>query len=188
VSGVYPADVEVRRSARISDCGLYRYSLVRRWELNSKPPAQFVMLNPSTADADLDDPTIRRCVGFARALGCGGIIVVNLYGFRATKPADLWRAADPVGPDADDFLRVVARRSVSEGAPLIAAWGANAKPERVREAHEVIASAGAHLTALGVTKGGAPRHPLYLPATAAPTPWPTTDTSPSDGAREDRDR
>lgn len=169
MSGVYPPDVDVRRSAVLSDDGLYRYALVRRW--GTGLPAQFVMLNPSTADADVDDPTIRRCVGFARALDCAGIVVVNLYAYRATKPADLWRAEDPVGPAADHYLRGVAERSWTSGAPLIAAWGANAKPARVTTAVELVASVGARFTALGITNAGAPRHPLYLPAAARPTPW-----------------
>lgn len=167
----YPAGVDVRRTAVLSEDGLYRYSLVRRWAATGVP-AQFVMLNPSTADDTLDDPTIRRCVGFARALGCAGLVVVNLYAYRATKPADLWRAEDPVGPDADTYLGVVALRTRSEGAPLIAAWGANAKPDRVEQALTIIRERGAQLTALGVTKAGQPRHPLYLPGTATPTPWP----------------
>jgi hypothetical protein len=176
MSTVYPPDVDVRRSARVSPDGAYRYTLVRRWSFGMaeyRPPAQFIMLNPSTADAELDDPTIRRCVGFARALAAGGIVVVNLYAYRATKPADLFRAADPVGPEADDYLRHVARRAVLDDAPLIAAWGANAKPDRIAQALDVIEHAGARdrLTALGVTAAGAPRHPLYLPAAARPTPW-----------------
>lgn len=176
MSTCYPPDVEVRRTAKLSSDGLYRYALVRRWSFGmagARPPVQFIMLNPSTADADVDDPTIRRCVGFARALDAGGIVVVNLYGFRATKPAELWKADDPVGPDADDYLRVVARRAVLEQAPLIAAWGAHAKPGRVDQALAVIDHAGASslLTALGVTKNGAPRHPLYLPGTARPETW-----------------
>jgi hypothetical protein len=179
MTGVYPPRVEVRRTARISADSVYRYTLVRRWDFGmsgSRPPAQFIMLNPSTADADMDDPTIRRCVGFARALDAGGIVVVNLYAFRATKPADLWRAEDPVGPDADLYLSVVARRAVLEDAPLIAAWGANAKPGRVAEALAVIDRMGAteRLTALGLTAAGAPRHPLYLPATARPVPYGVT--------------
>lgn len=175
MTGVYPPGADVRRSARISAGGRYRYTLVRRWDFGaeSRPPAQFIMLNPSTADADVDDPTIRRCVGFARALDAGGIVVVNLYAYRATKPADLWRADDPVGPDADLYLSVVARRAVLEDAPLIAAWGANAKPNRVAEALRVIDRCGAtdRLTALGLTASGAPRHPLYMPATARPVPY-----------------
>lgn len=166
----YPPEVDVRRSAVLSPNGLYRYSLVRRWALGGFP-AQFIMLNPSTADAELDDPTIRRCVGFARSLGAAGLVVVNLYAYRATKPADLWKASDPVGPDADLYIAGVAARTVNEGAPLIAAWGANAKADRVARVRNIIATHGAQLAALGVTKDGAPRHPLYLRADATPEPW-----------------
>lgn len=166
---VYPPGLAVRRTARISSDQRYRYTLVRRW--GPGLPLQFVMLNPSTADADLDDPTIRRCVGFARDLGAHGIVVVNLYAYRATKPADLWLADDPVGPDADLYLAAVARRTAIEGALTIAAWGTNATPERVEQALDVMVyRCGARLHALGVTKDGHPRHPLYLPATARPVP------------------
>jgi len=171
-SGVYPAGVEVRRSAKLSDDGMYRYALIRRWQgTPGDRPCTFIMLNPSTADADLDDPTIRRCVGFARALGCAGLAVVNLYAYRATKPADLWRANDPVGPEADHFLTLAAERSARLGSPLIAAWGVGAKPPRVAAVLELVKAVGAELTALGTSKDGAPRHPLYLPAVAVPTPW-----------------
>ena len=170
MSTVYPPGAVIRREAVLSDCGRYRYSLVRRWA-SAGQPAQFVMLNPSTADDTLDDPTIRRCVGFARALDAAGLVVVNLYAYRATKPADLWQAEDPIGPDADTYLRLVARRAATQGAPLIAAWGANAKADRVDHVRALVAEIGAELTALGVTKAGAPRHPLYLPATARPEPW-----------------
>lgn len=169
--GVYPPGVDVRQSATLSDDGLYRYALTRRWAPGGVP-AQFVMLNPSTADADVDDPTIRRCVQFARALECAGIVVVNLYAYRATKPADLWLAEDPVGPDTDRILSTVARRSYGSGAPLVAAWGANAKPDRVAQVLELVEAAGAQPTSLGVTKAGAPRHPLYVKGDTALTPWP----------------
>lgn len=159
--------------AWISDDGLYRYTLGRRWAPPSGPgPAVFVMLNPSTADATLDDPTIRRCIGFAKALGCGGLHVVNLYAYRATKPADLWEAADPIGPDNDNVLRETFAAAAREDRPVIAAWGANAAPLRAEFAGGMARSAGATLTALGATKDGAPRHPLYMPSTARPTPWP----------------
>jgi hypothetical protein len=169
----YPeAPAAVVRSARLSEDGLYRYELARRWALG--PTARFIMLNPSTADAELDDPTIRRCVGFARALGCGGIVVANLYAYRATRPADLWRAADPVGPRNDHILRELAARTAATGAPLIAAWGARVRPDRVEAVLHLLEAAGARdlLTALGVTKDGAPRHPLYLPSSARPEQWP----------------
>jgi hypothetical protein len=177
--GVYPPGAEVRLSAVISDDQLYRYALVRRWHYpglldleHGRAPLTVIMLNPSTADGDVDDPTIRRCVGFARALELAGVLVVNLYAYRATKPADLWAAEDPVGPHADKFILEAAVRSTELGAPLVAAWGAHARPDRVEHVLELIDRAGARLTALGTTKAGQPRHPLYLPATARPARWP----------------
>lgn len=165
---VYPPGVHVGRAAQLSADGLYRYGLVRRWGMG--PPATFVMLNPSTADAEQDDPTIRRCITFARAMGAGALHVLNLYAYRATKPADLWRAEDPVGPENDSYLTRHALACRAQGRPLIAAWGAHAKPDRVAAVLELPGMAAA-LTALGVTKAGAPRHPLYLPATARPESW-----------------
>lgn len=169
MSGVYPPG-PVERGASISGDGLYRYSLLRAWG-----PGQFVtfvMLNPSTADAELDDPTIRRCVSFTQSLGFNSLRVVNLYAFRATKPADLWLAEDPTGGDRNDAVlqEVGMVAKSSNPGPLIAAWGANARPDRVAE---VLRFPGwDRLQALGVTKAGAPRHPLYLPASARPSPWP----------------
>ena len=158
----------MRRDAYISLDGRYRYWLSRRW--GNSDAAVFVMLNPSTADALVDDPTIRRCVGFAKDWGCGGVFVVNLYAYRATKPADLWTAADPVGPDNDANLTVAAEWAADYDAPLIAAWGANAKPDRVAR---VLALPGmGRLQCLGVTKAGQPRHPLYLRAGTARVAWP----------------
>ncbi len=130
------------------------------------------MLNPSTADAELDDPTIRRCIGFAKALGCGGLHVVNLYAFRATKPADLWRAADPVGTENDLVLCETFAASAREDRPVIAAWGANATAPRAEFVTTAARAAGLPLLALGVTKDGSPRHPLYLPSASRAEPWP----------------
>lgn len=172
-AGVYPPGLDVRRSARISDDGLYRYALVRRWALDGDP-LRFVMLNPSTADADLDDPTIRRCVAYARDLGYAGIVVTNLYAYRATRPADLWTVEDPVGPENDAHLAAQLRASAEVGGTVVAAWGANARPDRVARFLELVDEATlevANVTALGVTKAGQPRHPLYLASTARPARW-----------------
>lgn len=170
-------DSEVARGAALQ--GPYRYYLERDWtgalgydgEDWQPRTATFIMLNPSTADALVDDPTIRRCVGFARALGCTALWVGNLYNYRATKPADLWRAEDPVGGyQANSHLAAALWRAAEADSPVIAAWGAHGKPDRVAE---VLALPHAdRLTALRVTKSGAPEHPLYLPATARPVPWP----------------
>ena len=156
--------------AEVSDDEQYRYTLGRRWGVG--PAATFIMLNPSTADASQDDPTIRRCIGFAKAFGCDALHVANLYAYRATKPADLWKAADPVGPENDETLRSAFRAAFREGGPVIAAWGANANPLRAEFAAVLARAAGVALMALGVTKDGAPRHPLYLRADAQPEPWP----------------
>lgn len=158
----------VVKRAVLSDDGRYRYALSRTWEPGVWSLA-FIMLNPSTADAEIDDPTIRRCMGFARSFGYGGITVVNLYAYRATQPLDLWRAEDPVGPENDAYLRAILADRQEHGVPVVAAWGANAKPDRVAE---VLAMPGAaRLSALGVTKGGAPRHPLYLRGDSHLTSW-----------------
>lgn len=152
--------------AYISADGLYRYSLTREVltgaareaaEESGRETLTFVMLNPSTADATRDDPTIRRCIRFARDWGYARLKVVNLYAYRATDPRELWRAADPVGPENDHVLALAF--GVSDG--LVAAWGAHAKPDRVRA---VMSLPMAPRYALGLTKHGAPRHPLYMPA------------------------
>ena len=155
-------------SAIISPDGLYRYRLTRRW--GGGPIATFIMCNPSTADALLNDPTIMRCIRFAKSWGCGGLCVGNTYGLRSTDPKGLWLVPDPVGPKNDAHLTLLASRAWSKGWPLVAAWGVNVKPERVAQ---VLALPGMEsLQALGVTKGGAPRHPLYLRSDAALAPWP----------------
>ena len=163
---------ELHRWAWLSEDGLYRYSLQRTWiRFGSAGHVAFVMLNPSTADAEVDDPTIRRCMGFARAWGFDGINVVNLYAYRATKPADLWKAGEPTGGAInDDLLRQVVRQAKS--SPVIAAWGANAKADRVADFMSWKGSE--HVRALGLTKSGAPRHPLYLRSDAQPVEYRPT--------------
>lgn len=146
-------------SAIISSCGQYRYMLSREGDLTAqRGPVVFIMLNPSTADATLDDPTIRRCRGFAQTWGCNGIKVLNLYALRSTDPNGLWAHEDPVGPENDNWLTRIAL-SAEE---VVCAWGGNAQPSRVREVAAMLASAGIRLKCLGTTKAGAPRHPLYV--------------------------
>jgi hypothetical protein len=146
-------------SAIISACGQYRYMLSRPGDMTAtRGPALFIMLNPSTADAEMDDPTIRRCRGFAQAWGCGGIQVVNLYALRSTDPAALWEHDDPVGPENDSWLT----RLTLAATEVVCAWGVNAQPSRVREVAAMLANAGVRLKCLGTTKSGAPRHPLYV--------------------------
>lgn len=162
--------VEPTGSASLSTDGQYRYALTRRWS-SGAATVVFMMLNPSTADASRDDPTIRRCAGFARREGASGLIVVNLYAFRATRPADLWTVSDPVGPDNDAVLASTLTEAASSEWPVISAWGAHARPQRVRAVTDIAQSCGARLLALGVTRNGSPRHPLYLPKDSPLTPW-----------------
>lgn len=155
-------------TAIISECGQYRYLLTRPGDsLSEKGTALFLMLNPSTADATIDDPTIRRCRNFAKTWGCNGIAVANLYALRATNPADLWKHADPVGPDNDWRLRAIAK----EYTDIVCAWGANAKPERVAAVASILTAAGGRLWCLGTTKDGHPRHPLYVRGDQKLIPW-----------------
>ena len=156
-------------SAMISPCGRYRYRLTRNWD--EGPVAMFIMLNPSTADANEDDPTIRRCIGFAQSWGCGGLCVVNLYALISTFPRELWKvdSAQRVGPDNDAHLRLAASGAASVGSPLVAAWGASAKPSRVAWVREFPGMG--RLSHLGLNRGGQPKHPLYLRADTALTTW-----------------
>lgn len=164
---VDPSDpAQPNSSAIICPQGIYRYKLERIWD-SAISPATFVMLNPSTADATTDDPTIRRCIGFARGWGNGGLVVVNLYAYRSTDPSELWHAHDPVGPNNDLHLQDAFAHAALAGGPLVAAWGTAARPDRVRK----VAAMAESFLALRVTKNGHPGHPLYVPGAATPTPW-----------------
>ncbi len=141
--------------ALYSDCARYRYGLRRVWDADN-PPVLFVMLNPSTADEHRNDPTIARCEARARRLGFGGVEIANLFAFRATRPADLRRAADPVGPENDTLLRAWSR----DAGVTIAAWGVHGTYQGRDRA--VAGILGGDVRHLGLTKAGHPRHPLYV--------------------------
>jgi len=147
----------IRSSAVFSECRLYRYQLTRTWNPRL-PKLVWCMLNPSTADAWKDDPTIRRCIGFSSAWRYGGLAVVNLYALRATDSSELWEVDDPVGPDNDDTIC-----QTVEGADVIAAWGAGSKGDRAWTVSELIRQEAKSFRCLGVTAEGHPRHPLFLP-------------------------
>ena len=142
------------RKATISECGKYRYTLTRQWDY-SKPLLCWIMLNPSMADANIDDPTIRRCIDFSTKWGYGGLYVVNLFALRSVNPAELLKVHDPIGPENNftiiQFLKW----------PIIAAWGAwGAYKNRDKHVSELLA--GADIKCLGMTKMGQPKHPLYI--------------------------
>lgn len=155
--------------ADISACGLYRYRLWRTWaEGSDVRRVLFVMLNPSTADGTQDDPTLRRCVGFAQSWGFGALTVCNLFAFRATDPGELLvRGVDRVGPENDAALA----RASTEAHLVVAAWGAfrgtkhraPAVLAALRQRHSV--------HAMGLTRSGDPKHPLYLPGHLQPVSW-----------------
>jgi hypothetical protein len=149
--------------AAFSRCRRYRYALWRNWG-NGGRRVLFVGLNPSTADARTDDPTMRRCRGFAKAWGFDGMLVGNLFAWRATRPRDLWRSADPVGPRNDRWLvRLAAAADL-----VVACWG-NGGRRLDRDA--AFAARHAALHCMQVNADGTPTHPLYLPAGLTPRPW-----------------
>lgn len=171
MKSLFEADPTTPTAATISECGTYRYDLQRWWD-DSLRACVFVMLNPSTADASRDDPTIKRCVGFAKAWGFGGLAVVNLFAFRATSPDDMKAAADPVGPDNDRHIR----RWAEQAGGVVAAWGTHGVHRgRDREVRALLGRVGVSVSHLGLTNGGHPKHPLYLPAASALTAWPAED-------------
>jgi len=153
----------------MSECGIYRYALWRdTGALGGEGTVVFVMLNPSTADAEQDDPTIRRCIRFARDWGFARLAVGNVYALRSTDPAALARAEDPVGPKNDYWLLRLG------GAVVIAAWGASRHltTEREREVIDLLTYGGSlSLGCLGQTKNLRPRHPLFVRADVRPLPF-----------------
>ena len=141
--------------AVISKCGKYRYTLERKW--CEGPTVLWVMLNPSTADAEKDDPTIRRCIAFSQREDFGSLIVENLYAYRSTDPSTIARmgAAEARGPE--NFMRMV--DSAARAEYVICAWGTPGG-KYIPQALESF-----KLRCLGRTKHGAPKHPLYLAKT-----------------------
>lgn len=156
----------IASDAVISADGRYRYRLSRSWAPGDRVML-FCMLNPSTADHREDDPTIRRCVGFAKREGCSGLVVVNLYALRATDPKVLFADADPIGVQNDHAIAEAA----AAASVIIAAWGASGPKGWEARARRVAEILRQHrpLHCLGQTARGAPRHPLYLHRYAALT-------------------
>lgn len=147
-------------SAEISSCGKYRYSLRRDWNFGEGVIC-FVMLNPSTADWMVDDPTIRRCVGFAQKFGFQSLVVKNLFNYRATNPKALLEVEDPVGKDGNyHILKSLYYHTV------VAAWGTNVIKDRDKEVLRIYKEQRKTVWCLRKTKAGYPAHPLYLPAAA----------------------
>jgi len=138
--------------------GQYRYHLWRAWKSAARSVC-WVMLNPSTADGMKDDPTIRKCMAFSRAMGFGALDVVNLYALRSTDPAALRAAGFPIGERTDAVVRRVLSEYVDR---VIVAWGTKAQEERAGAMLQLIREAGHEPLSLHTTAAGAPGHPLYL--------------------------
>lgn len=165
-------DLFLRSTAEFSPCGLYRWLLTRQWD-EALPMMPLVMLNGSTADASVNDPTITRCMGFGRRAGAGGLLVANIYGLRSTDPARLKVAGDPFGADNDKALALVARYAVDRGVAIVCAWGVHGSYLNADKRFLAIAKHhGARLECLGKTKDGHPRHPLYLKSDTPFEPFP----------------
>lgn len=152
------ADLFLERDAVLSDCGTYRYLLRRTWD-HKLPRALFVMLNPSTADAEIDDATIRSCIRLSKCLNYGSFEVVNLFAFRATDPEDLAKALAPIGERNDDIIEA----AIGRCDVAICAWGAHRMAERrAKDVRGLLRSHRPAVFCLGKTKAGYPKHPLYI--------------------------
>lgn len=155
---MFPELADLAGGATFSPDRVYRYALWRHWQRNGRV-LNWLMLNPSTADEVTLDPTITRCVGFARAWGYGGIVVTNLFGLRSTDPRALRSVADPVGAENNQWIAHYARRATD----VVAAWGNHGTYQN--RAGRVIAmfqQSGVALQCLGVNHNGQPKHPLYI--------------------------
>jgi hypothetical protein len=149
----------VIKEAVIDKSGRYRYSLIRSWDSNLDR-VTFVMLNPSTADANTDDPTIRRCIGFAKSWEYGSLEVVNLFAYRATNPNELKNPAiEPTGSENYEYIK----RAALKSRIIVLAWGTKGGLYgRNKDVLRFLDPCNTYC--LGVTKEGHPKHPLYVAA------------------------
>jgi hypothetical protein len=153
-------------AAVYSDCEAYRYALTREWAVGRR--LLVVMLNPSTATEEANDPTVERCERRARGLGYGGFRVVNLFAWRATDPRALRAVADPIGPDNDAALD----QGADWADDVLCGWGGHGGLlGRDRAVTALLRATGRPLWHLGLTLGGQPKHPLYIGYDQAPVAW-----------------
>jgi len=162
--------------AIFSECENYRYWLERPVQTGdgNQTPCVFVMLNPSTADAEKLDPTCTRCFNYAAGWNCGRLVVVNCFAWRSTDPKGLLQAAAPIGVETDKYIDMAARYAFGSGGIVVCAWGGHATlNNRAQYVYAILCDAasdtpGAKLTALKVNADGSPSHPLYLKASLKP--------------------
>lgn len=163
--------VQMKRDAVVSDDGKYRYQLSRIWDA-TKIKCCFVMLNPSTADHDIDDPTVRKCIGFARQWQCGGIYIVNVFPYRATDPREILKLSrDELRGDRQKFFYYLID-AVQHSEFIICAWGNHGQhllsSSWILGQLDGVERPKYHL---GFTKVGEPNHPLYLPYSTERKYW-----------------
>lgn len=159
-------DDRARSYAAYSECGAYRYVLSREWGAGKS--LLYVMLNPSTADEQRNDPTVERCERRARALGFGSMRVTNIFAFRATDPRLVKKSVEPVGPCNDDVLM----EHAASADMILCAWGAHgAHQGRGKMVELMLRSNSYKLWHLGLTQAGKPRHPLYVGYAVRPAEW-----------------
>jgi hypothetical protein len=151
------SELFIEGHAEFDATGQYRFTLSRSWD-KDKPKVGFVMLNPSSADATRNDPTIRRCIGFARDWGFGSVEIVNLFAYRTPYPQHLQQITDPIGCDNDTYLVQASQRS----RLLVLAWG---NWGTLLNRGQAVANllANSYCRCFGFTRSGQPLHPLYLP-------------------------
>jgi hypothetical protein len=159
--------------AKFSPCRTWRYTLYRQW--GDGPTVAFIGLNPSTADETKDDPTMRRCIGFAKAWGFSRFVMLNLFAFRSTDPNGIYpprEVASAVGPENDMHILEEAEKAEL----VVAAWGNHGKLHKrgediARMVRWARRGRSFQLHAIRVTRAGQPEHPLYLPSSLTPQPW-----------------
>lgn len=160
----------VERTAVFDRSGRYRYRLGRQWQAAGRSVA-FVMLNPSRADASLDDPTLRACMQFAQRWQYAALSVVNLFGYRTPYPTELKQADDPVGEENDRYLL----QAVEEADRVVLAWGNwGSLAGRDRTILTLLAPHQSKLTYLQLNRSGQPRHPLYIKRSILPQSYPAS--------------
>lgn len=182
--GRRPVGMSIAKQAAISPCETYRWALRRIW-LAGAPRLVFVGLNPSTADAQENDPTLCRLIDFARRWGYGSLSVVNLFAFRSSSPLALKKAADPIGPECDAWIR--RELDHAEVDAVLVGWGVGGKLfGRSVEVRAMLARLEkARVVCLGTNGDGSPKHPLYLPTFARPVPFLASTVVPP-AARDER--
>jgi hypothetical protein len=166
----------MHKGAYFSPDRVYRYMLYRDWASWSNMRTLVVIgLNPSTADENDDDPTIRRCIGFAKREGCGRLVMLNLFALRATDPRVMKAHRDPIGAENDAVIRHWTRDECDWSSIVVAAWGVHG----VHMGRSVtVRLLTPQLYCLGVTQTGQPRHPLYLHGDAPLVRYPLTERAP----------